>query len=91
MLTGNLMVKPLLCLRLVYFCLAIFHLGTTDKFWNPLTGSMTALVCMALIPEFVTVLVYLWVGFTVDPKCTVEEVTISFPGENDLKKCEEAK
>lgn len=80
------MVKPLLCLRLVYFCLAIFNLGTVDKIWNPLTGSMTALVCMALIPEFVTVLVYLWVGFTIHPKATVEEATVSFPGDNEPKK-----
>ena len=88
MLIGNLVVKPLLCLRLVYFCLAIFHLGTADRIWNPLTGSMTALVCVALIPEFVTVLVYLWVGFAIDPKGTVEEMTISFPGDNDPKKRE---
>lgn len=74
------MVKPLLCLRLVYFCLAIFNLDSANRIWNPLTGSTAALVCMALIPEFVTVLVYLWVGFTIDPKCTVEEaVTTSFP------------
>jgi hypothetical protein len=91
MLIGNLTVKPLLCLRLVYFCLAIFHLGTADKIWNPLTGSMTALVCMALVPEFVTVLVYLWVGFTVHPKGTVEETTISFSGDIHPKKCEERK
>ena len=58
--------------------MAIFHLGTADKIWNPLTGSMTALVCMALVPEFVIVLVYLWVGFTIHLKGTVEETTISF-------------
>lgn len=87
-LTGNLMVKPLLCLRMVYLCLAIFNLDSADRIWNPLTGSTAALVCMALIPEFVTVLVYLWVGFTIDPNGTVEEaVTFSFPEESGPSKC----
>lgn len=85
------MVKLLLCLRLVYFCLAIFNIGSADKIWNPLTGSMTALVCMALVPEFGPVSVCLWVGFTIAPKGTVEETTISFPGDSGLKKCEEGK
>ena len=90
MLKGNLMVKPLLCLRLVYFCLAIFNLDSRDKIWNPVTGSVAALACMALIPEFVTVLVYLWVGFSI-PKGTVREATISFPKDSGPKKCEEGK
>ena len=63
-LLGNLMVKPLVLLRLVYFCLAIFNLGSADMRWNPLMGSIAALVCMALVPEFFTVIVYLWTGFT---------------------------
>jgi hypothetical protein len=86
---GNLMVKPLLCLRLIYFCLAIFNLGSADMIWNPLTGSTAALVCMALIPEFVTVLVYLWVGFMIHSK--VDEASISFPGDSNPRKCEEGK
>ena len=85
------MVKPLLCLRLIYFCLAIFNLESADKIWNPLTGSVAALVCMALIPEFVTVLVYLWVGFTMDPKGTVGETTISFPKHSGPRNSEEGK
>ena len=85
------MVKPLLCLRLIYFCLAIFNLESADKIWNPLTGSVAALVCMALIPEFVTVLVYLWVGFTMDPKGTVGETTFSFSEESGLSKRGEGK
>lgn len=64
-LTGNLIVKPFICLRLVYFCLAVFSLDSADARWNPIEGSMAALVCMALIPEFVTVLVYLWVGYRI--------------------------
>ena len=91
MLKGNLMVKPLLCLRLVYFCLAIFNLDSRNKIWNPVTGSVAALACMALIPEFVTVLVYLWVGFSMIPKGTVREATISFPKDSGTKKCEEGK
>lgn len=91
MLKGNLMVKPLLCLRLVYFCLAIFNLDSRNKIWNPVTGSVAALACMALIPEFVTVLVYLWVGFSMIPKSTVREATISFPKDSGPKKCEEGK
>jgi len=64
-----------LLLRLVYLCLAIFDLGSAGSEWNPLTGSMAALVCMALIPEFVTVMVYLWVGFTIDAKGIAEALT----------------
>ena len=85
------MVKLLLCVRLIYFCLAIFNLDSTDKIWNPLTGSVAALVSMALIPEFVTILVYLWVGFTMDPKGTVGKTTISFPEHSGPRKCEEGK
>ena len=85
------MVKPLLCLRLVYLCLAIFNTDSAVKIWNPLTGLVAALVCMALVPEFVAVLVYLWVGFTIHPKGTIEEATISFSGDIDQKKCEERK
>jgi len=85
------MVKPLLCLRLIYFCLTIFNLNRADKIWNSLTGSMVALVCMALVPEFVTVMVFLWVGFTIHSKGTVDEETISFPGDSGPKKCEEGK
>ena len=72
------MVKPSLCLRLAYFCLAIFDLDSADKIWNPVTGSVAALVCMAIVPEFVTVLLYLWVGFMMDLEGTVEDATISF-------------
>ncbi|GAB7329041.1 hypothetical protein MBLNU13_g00886t2 [Cladosporium sp. NU13] len=91
LLKGNLMVKPLLCLRLIYFCLGIFNLDSADKIWNPVTGSVAALCCMALIPEFATVLVYLWVGFTIDPNSTVGEAMISFAKDSGLKKCEEGK
>lgn len=90
-LTGNLIVKPLLCLRLVYFCLAIFNPDRADKIWNPLTGSMAALVCMALVPEFVTVIVFLWVGFKIDFKSTVDDESISSPEGSGLKKCEKGK
>ena len=85
------MVKPFLCLRLIYFCLAIFSLDSADKIWNPLTGSVAALACMTLIPEFVTVLVYLWVGFTMDPKGTVGEATINGPRHSGPRNCEEGK
>jgi hypothetical protein len=59
-------IKPLVSLRLVYFCLAVFSIDSADARWNPLTGSMAALVCMVLLPEFITVVVYVWVGFTID-------------------------
>jgi hypothetical protein len=91
MLKENLMVKPLLCLRLVYFCLAIFNLDSTDKIWNPVTGSVAALACMALIPEFVTVLVYVWVGFSIKPRDTVRETTISFAKDSGPQNREEGK
>lgn len=57
---------PFLLLRFVYFCLAIFSVDSADARWNPLAGSMAALVCMAMIPEFVTLMIYVWVGFTAD-------------------------
>jgi hypothetical protein len=63
---GNLMIKPLVSLRLIYFCLAVFSIDSADTRWNPLTGSMAALICMVLLPEFITVVVYVWVGFTID-------------------------
>lgn len=85
------MVKLFLCVRLIYFCLAILNLDSADKIRNPLTGSVAALVSVALIPEFVTTLVYLWVSFTMDPKGTVGKTTISFPKHSGPRKCEEGK
>lgn len=55
-----------LLVRLIYFCLAMFSADDVDSIWNPLTGSVAALVCMALLPEFLLLVVYAWVGFTID-------------------------
>lgn len=65
-LTGNLIASMFPLVRLVYFCLAMFNADDVKLIWNPLTGSVAALVCMALLPEFFVLVVYAWVGFTID-------------------------
>lgn len=74
-LTGNLLASLFLVVRLVYFCLAMFNANSAKSTWSPLTGSTAALVCMALIPEFAGLVLYAWVGFTIDISTTREQGT----------------
>lgn len=64
-----------LLVRLIYFCLAMFSADHVESTWNPLTGSVAALVCMALLPEFFVLMVYAWVGFTIDVSRREEQST----------------
>lgn len=63
---ANVVASAFLTVRLVYFCLAIFAAERVGSRWNPLSGSVAALVCMVLIPEFIVVLIYVYVGLTID-------------------------
>ncbi|KAM0723810.1 hypothetical protein Q7P37_000800 [Cladosporium fusiforme] len=91
-LTGNLTASLFLLIRLVYFCLAMFDAGSANSTWSPLTGSVAALVCMALLPEFFVLMVYAWVGFTIDYSshgeqraCSrVQQGSIKLDGDGDL-------
>lgn len=52
---------PFLAVRLVY---SIFSTFTTNKHFNLLTGSPTVLLCVALIEEFIVVVLFEGVGLT---------------------------
>ncbi|CAG8975211.1 hypothetical protein HYALB_00004272 [Hymenoscyphus albidus] len=52
---------PFLLVRLVYSCTAIF---TNDRKFSLLSGSAVILLCVALIPELIVVLLYESVGLT---------------------------
>ncbi|KAL3423192.1 hypothetical protein PVAG01_04939 [Phlyctema vagabunda] len=52
---------PFLFVRLLYSCLVTF---TSKPAFNQLTGSATVLLCVALLEEFVVVVVYELVGLT---------------------------
>ena len=74
-LTGNLIASMFLLVRLIYFCLAIFSADHVESIWNPLIGSVAALVCMALLPEFLVLMVYAGVGWTIDVSRNDEQST----------------
>lgn len=52
----------MLVLRAVYMCLVVFN-GGPHSIWNPLNGSIDALVRMSLLPEYVVVVVMAVTGF----------------------------
>lgn len=52
---------PLLLVRLIYGCLSNF---SHDKTFNQLDGSPTAILCMAVIEEFIIVSLYMGTGLT---------------------------
>jgi len=53
---------PFLIIRIAYAFLSVFH--PSSKEWEPLYGSVGAFVGMALIPEYIVLVVYIGVGIS---------------------------
>jgi hypothetical protein len=54
---------PPLVLRTIYGLLFEFTIDDVFSTWNPVLGSSVAFVFMALLPEYVVLLIYLYLGF----------------------------
>ncbi len=62
---------PFLLVRLVY---SIFSTFTHNRNFNLLTGNVTVLLCVALIPEFICVAMFEFMGLTLRKAVKVEHV-----------------
>lgn len=54
---------PTLVIRTAYGLLYTFTSQDLFSKWNPLFGSAVAFALMALLPEFITLLIYIYLGF----------------------------
>lgn len=51
-----------LSIRIAYACLSVF---TQDSVWDPLEGSIGVFVGMALLQEYIIVMLFTWIGFSI--------------------------
>ncbi|KAH6895982.1 hypothetical protein B0T10DRAFT_558146 [Thelonectria olida] len=54
---------PALILRTLYGLLFEYTITDEDPIWNPLHGSVPIFILMCLIPEYMTLLLYMYLGF----------------------------
>lgn len=54
---------PTLVLRTLYGLLFAYTITDEDTMWNPLDGSIAIFVLMGLIPEYITLVLYVFLGF----------------------------
>lgn len=59
---------PLLALRTAYGLLEVAAQGDARSAWNPLTGSAVAFALMALLPEYVVLVGWVLMGFSIPPR-----------------------
>ncbi|KAJ3497550.1 hypothetical protein NLG97_g1811 [Lecanicillium saksenae] len=77
-LTAALAAAPLLAVRTAYGLLEVAEQGNADSLWNPLTGSPVAFALMALLPEYIVLVGWVIMGFSIPPR---REVGQSLDGE----------
>lgn len=58
---------PFLAVRIIYAFLSVFDAEDLNSNWNDLHGSVAAFVIMALIMEYVVVIIYLGIGIRIPP------------------------
>lgn len=54
---------PFIFVRTVYGVLYAFNSSSIKSFWNPLFGNAIAFALMALLPEAIMALIYVYLGF----------------------------
>lgn len=62
-LQGAILSIPALAVRAVYGLLYQFNSSSAFSEWNPVYGSAVAFALMALLPEYIILLIYLFLGF----------------------------
>ena len=58
---------PFLVVRIAYAFLSVFDTDGLQSKWDDLYGSVAAFVIMALIMEYIVVVIYLSVGIRIPP------------------------
>lgn len=66
-LSGALLASPFLALRTVYGLIETSQSGHVGTTWSPLQGSAVAFALMALLPEYVVISTWIFVGLGIPP------------------------
>ncbi|KAL7806429.1 hypothetical protein V8C44DRAFT_367948 [Trichoderma aethiopicum] len=66
-LRGGLLAAPFLIIRTVFGLLEVAFQDSASSPFNPVDGNAVAFALMALLPEYVVVLAYLYTGFSIAP------------------------
>ncbi|KAK5996843.1 hypothetical protein PT974_02188 [Cladobotryum mycophilum] len=66
-LRGPLLASPFLIIRTIYGILEAALQNDVHSNFNPVLGNAVAFALMALLPEYITLLIYLYSGFSVAP------------------------
>ncbi|PKS08023.1 hypothetical protein jhhlp_006635 [Lomentospora prolificans] len=85
-----LVASPALYVRVAYGLISVFRASGNHiltSMWSPLFGSAAAFSLMALLPEYVVLCIYLYLGYHRYSTCTIESVA----DERPPKKQEKAK
>jgi hypothetical protein len=75
---------PFLVLRAIYGILYTFQSDVIFGMWNPLFGSAIAFALMALLPEYVVVCTYVYLGFCRIRQGDSRSVLTASPEENQF-------
>ncbi|ATY64473.1 hypothetical protein A9K55_004649 [Cordyceps militaris] len=67
-LVATLAAAPLLALRTAYGLLEVAEQASAGSLWNPLTGSAVAFALMALLPEYLVLLAWVLMGYSIPPR-----------------------
>ena len=82
------MATPLLAVRTAYGVIGIFEATgqniVTSK-WSPLFGSATAFALMALLPEYIVLGIYMYIGHTRIHACRCRDWVDDRPPKKSLK------
>ncbi|KAL7794395.1 hypothetical protein V8C37DRAFT_376485 [Trichoderma ceciliae] len=66
-LRGGLLASPLLIIRTVFGLLEVALENSATSPFNPIAGNAVAFGLMALLPEYIVVLTYIYTGFSIPP------------------------
>jgi hypothetical protein len=66
---------PALVLRTVYGLLYEFTSDSIFSTWNPLFGSAVAFALMALLPKYIVLIIYVYLGFHRIRSCSQQRPT----------------
>ncbi|KAM0246893.1 hypothetical protein ACHAQJ_010051 [Trichoderma viride] len=66
-LRGGLLASPFLMIRTVFGLLEVALENSATSPFNPIAGNAVAFALMALLPEYIVVLTYIYTGFSIPP------------------------
>lgn len=62
-----------LVVRIVYALVSAYATNIQTRVWNLVSGSAILFACMALLPEYLIVGIFIYVGFKISPYKNVNE------------------